>query len=291
MKIAFIGDCKGRVHFNRYKAMSDHTSLSFDFFTIKKKNLTEICKKYDAVYYASYTMYKRQKIKHPCLYGSATSWKCIVGDDNARDMKILSKFKKLSANNLSLYNKLKGHCDNIVYIPNGVDTLFFSPIKKILNERIRVGWVGNSDRAEKNYKIINKLSKTYKNVRWDKVITSKSMTASELFTRDRMLKYYRSLDYFLVVSSYEGTPNPALEAAACGIPIIATRVGNMTEIITEGVNGFFVDPTVGSVCSCLDKVLQVSAEQYDAMSKNVVETMTEWDWSLMGKRFEFFFNG
>jgi len=290
MKIAFIGDCKGRVHSNRCEAMSKNTDISFDFFTIKKKNLTKICKKYDAVYYAAYTMYKRQKIKHPCLYGSATSWKCIVGDDNARDMKILSKFKALSANNSSLYHKLKEHCDNITYIPNGVDTSFFSPIKKNLNKRIRVGWVGNHDRAEKNYHIIDKLSKTYKEVRWDKVVTSKSMR-SGLLSKSRMLDYYRSLDYLLVVSSYEGTPNPALEAAACGVPLISTRVGNMPEIIIEGFNGFFVNPKVSSVRNCLDRVLDMSVARYGTLSENIAYTMRRWDWSLIGKKFEVFFNG
>ena len=50
MKIAFIGDCKGRVHSNRCEAMSKNTDISFDFFTIKKKNLTKICKKYVSQY-------------------------------------------------------------------------------------------------------------------------------------------------------------------------------------------------------------------------------------------------
>lgn len=49
-----------------------------------------------------------------------------------------------------------------------------------------------------------------------------------------MPAWYRGLDVYLVSSRYEGGPMPALEAAACGIPIVAPRVGFIDALIAEG---------------------------------------------------------
>ena len=42
--------------------------------------------------------------------------------------------------------------------------------------------------------------------------------------------FYRSLDYYLVTSEYEGGPMPALEALACSVPVIAPNVGWMEDL-------------------------------------------------------------
>jgi len=39
-----------------------------------------------------------------------------------------------------------------------------------------------------------------------------------------MVEFYRSLDVYVCASRSEGTPNPCLEAAACGLPVVTTRV-------------------------------------------------------------------
>ncbi len=289
MKIAFIGDCKGRVHYNRYKSMSKCMDIVFNFFTVKSKNLSKKCARYDAVYYASYTMYKRQPIKHPAIYGSATSWKCIFGNDHKRDISILPKFKAISVNNLALTKELKQYREDVQYIPNGVDTSFFRYFDKKMNNPLIIGWVGNYDRAEKNYHIIKRLQRKYHDVIFKTVITSKSTPSRKLLSRKEMRDFYYSLDYLLVVSSYEGTPNPALEAAACGIPIITTPVGNMPEIITEGETGFFVYSKTDVIRKSLHSLSCISSKKYNDMSNRISKVMVAWDWSSVCKKFEKFF--
>ncbi len=52
-----------------------------------------------------------------------------------------------------------------------------------------------------------------------------------------------ALDVLLVPSLwFENGPTIALEAMAVGTPILATRVGNLAEIIEDGVNGRLVEP-------------------------------------------------
>ncbi|MEO8601389.1 MAG: glycosyltransferase [bacterium] len=40
----------------------------------------------------------------------------------------------------------------------------------------------------------------------------------------------------------EGTPNPALEAAACGCTVVSTPVGTLPELIRDAANGYLVEP-------------------------------------------------
>lgn len=60
---------------------------------------------------------------------------------------------------------------------------------------------------------------------------------------------YADLDLVVLTSNNEGTPVTLIEAQAAGCPVVATAVGGVPDIVTDGENGFLVAPGDASALS------------------------------------------
>lgn len=60
--------------------------------------------------------------------------------------------------------------------------------------------------------------------------------------RRRMERVYPDLDVFVLTSENEGMPVVLIEAMACGVPVVATRVGGVPDLVTDGLHGFVTPP-------------------------------------------------
>jgi len=64
-------------------------------------------------------------------------------------------------------------------------------------------------------------------------------------------------DVFLFPSHSEGLPNAVIEAMAAGLPVVATRVGGLPDLIRHRENGFLVE--VGDVAGMTERISELLA--------------------------------
>lgn len=57
-----------------------------------------------------------------------------------------------------------------------------------------------------------------------------------------MPDFYQSLDLLLLTSHFEGTPLTVLEAMAMGLPVVASQVDGVEEVLADGEDGLLVPP-------------------------------------------------
>ena len=68
---------------------------------------------------------------------------------------------------------------------------------------------------------------------------------------------YREADICVLTSDYEGTPNVLLEAMACGLPVVASNVGGVPDIVQSGRTGYLLAPDdLGSFASVLARLVK-----------------------------------
>jgi glycosyltransferase involved in cell wall biosynthesis len=163
-----------------------------------------------------------------------------------------------------------------VVIPPGVDTDRFLPAASWTGQRIL--FVANLS-AGARLKGLDDLLRAVvlllpgrPGVRVDVVgggtaLASYVTLARRLRLSDRVT-FYGQLEGQALVAAYQrstvlalpahrdSVPTVLIEAGACGLPVVATRVGGVGELIDDGVEGFLIDPgDVGALAQRLDMVL------------------------------------
>jgi len=89
-----------------------------------------------------------------------------------------------------------------------------------------------------------------------------------------IVSYLQKSSVFVLPSFSEGLSNVLLEAMACGLPVVATRVGGTIDLIEDGVNGILIEPENSrQLYQAVKKILQdeVLAKTIGAQARKTVE--------------------
>lgn len=80
--------------------------------------------------------------------------------------------------------------------------------------------------------------------------------------RDLMPEMLNCADVFVLTSFYEGGPTVVLEALACGVPVVSTDVGYVSDVVSDGLTGYVL-PTPGNASEMKEHILEVLGGEYD----------------------------
>lgn len=93
--------------------------------------------------------------------------------------------------------------------------------------------------------------------------------------RHDLPQVYTDLDVLVISSNNEGTPVSAIEAMAAGRPVVATRVGGLPDVISDGNTGYLVAPgNVEQLASAVKCVLQ-DGEATERLRRNARDFVKE----------------
>jgi len=91
---------------------------------------------------------------------------------------------------------------------------------------------------------------------------------------DRLKELLQTLDVFVVPSHQEGLCIAALEAMACGCPVVSTRCGGPEEFVIDGETGYLADADAGRLAAAIRTSIDKPNER-DRMGINARQLVRE----------------
>jgi glycosyltransferase involved in cell wall biosynthesis len=205
----------------------------------------------------------------------------------------------VDANTLNVLNALYAgrYAHKFRHIPNHVDIDLYKPAKK--DEIVRVLFPRRIEilRGIKEWQCaVEDLEKEYPKVEWHTCGSSavkenvayiaqwvgeseKRNFYSKSF--DDMPAVYQNCDIAVVPSiGCEGTSYSAIEAMACGLPVVTTYVGGLNQLVIDGYNGMVVNPFYEEIRNAIKYLLDNPAERkrMGENARKVAEQMNRDKW-------------
>lgn len=161
---------------------------------------------------------------------------------------------------------------DVTVIPNGIRTAIFNGRQKVSNQHIRLLFVGAMGKLKGECDLIYALEQV-PNLESSLRLTLLGDGAETLkpffqnsgvwpliehlgpVKMEERVKYFKRADLFVLPTYAEGMPVAVIEAMAAGLPVIATRVGGIPELIDDGVEGYLVAP--GDVEALADRIARL----------------------------------
>ncbi|MBV7274195.1 glycosyltransferase [Clostridiaceae bacterium UIB06] len=220
-------------------------------------------------YATSYGLYGRMSGYHPFIisvWGSDIYEFPSSSNLKARLLKfILKGANAVCSTSLDMGNETKKYYSNgeITITPFGVDIEKFDMKNPVLNnEYITIGVIKNLRKIygiEYLVKAFESLTKEIEKdirlmivgdgperINLEKLCTELGISSKVSFTgnidNNRVSEYINKMDIVCIPSLSESFGVAAVEACACGRPVVSTNVGGLKEVVLDNYNGYTVDP-------------------------------------------------
>ena len=116
----------------------------------------------------------------------------------------------------------------------------------------------------------------------------KHVTFTGFVSENRKILYYRSSDVFALPSTMgpECFPTVILEAMACGLPIVASNISGIPELVRHCENGFLIPPqNVGALSTSLIDLL-TNEDLRMKMARNSIKMVKRYSWENIVRKTE-----
>ncbi|MGP8283764.1 MAG: glycosyltransferase [Desulfomonilaceae bacterium] len=235
------------------------------------------------------------------IFAAATTHSTVIASwRRTQEQQFESLLWRLTDRLICNANALKAHVikrhgvdpKRVAVAPNGVDINYFTPDSSCRDRRPTVVFIGRLVRQKDPFTLIEAFSLLRKLVPDARLIligqghlnskVHQKVAASGLAEHIELIPgakdirpFLRRGWLFILPSVSEGFPQVIIEAMSCGLPVVATSVGGIPEIIEQGVNGLLVQPHSPELLAQSMARLLLDDETRDLMGRRAREIAIE----------------
>lgn len=183
-------------------------------------------------------------------------------------------------------------------IPEPLDAKFREQIDQFDDDQFRLGFIGGLQTYKGLGDLVAALDRTATDLavivagngdQRDQIEEQIGMAGTFLGSvpYEQVPALYNEFDAFVLPSHTEGLPRVVLEAQATATPIVATRVGGVPEVITDGETGLLCDvQDPDCLADCIDR-LATDPDLRETLARQGRDAVVEsWGWSQLYDRYE-----
>jgi L-malate glycosyltransferase len=217
------------------------------------------------------------------------------------DRKLIKNADRVIAISKGCANELKYFygIENSIIVNNAIDSKFFCPLGSKDNKNVYILYAGRLSSEKGLIDLVKSavyVCEKYPDIKF--VIAGKGPLDSRLrklvtnlhlehnfsfkgnVNHDILLKFYQNATLYVLPSYREGLPTTLLEAMSCGLPVVATAIAGISDVIVDHNMGILIPPNnpeelANAILSLLgDEKLR---EEIGSNARKHVQKYYDWD--------------